>query len=447
MPTLTAGDTLSLNNLSSATGIGTAGTNVSLGAQADNGTPSAGDNISLSSFAVDSMDSISGFTYGVEGTSETYEAVFSGAGTNFIQIKENSNNFTWQRASGTTIGSTPSTGGNYLAGFEFFNNGDNASQTSRNTVTSNSISVVWADGYNDHLGTADGYNKTTSPISKTVYCVDSYDGHASSLCLTADSPILLSDGTIVDAGDLEEGDVLKGYSLSGLSDDSEGTFLDWSTSNLGETAKDVTVVNLTYSFASRYYNVNDGEITATAEHPMLVKDSEDGLFRFKEIHALVVGDKLIKSDNGTITEVAVTSIEATDKTVEIVSIDVEEQDTYLVNGYITHNKGTNTWTDFAGPSAPSSLTYNNPAGGQNSNLSWNAPTPNGTTGATEYELQVDDDNGFTSLDATHSMVLSETSLNVSGLATGTWYARVRAKEMGVWGAWSTSISFAHTFEN
>jgi hypothetical protein len=447
MPTLSSGDTLSLNNLAGATAIGTQESSVSLGAQADNGTPSAGDNISLSSFAVDSMDSIGGFTYGVEGTTETYEAIFSGAGTRFIEIKQNGNNFTWQRTSGDTVGTTPSNGANYLAEFEFLNNGDNGTQETRNTVTSNTIAVVWADGYNDHLTALEGYNKTTSPISKTVYSVDSYDGHASSLCLTADSPILLADGTIVDAGDLEEGDVLKGYSLSGLSADSDGTFLDWSTSELGEAIKDVQVVNLTYSFASRYYNVNNGEITATAEHPMLVKDSVDGLFRFKEIHSLVIGDKLIKSDNGTITEVAITSIESTDSTVEIVSIDVEEQDTYLVNGYITHNKGTNSWSDFTGPSAPTSLTYNNPGGAQNSNLSWTAPAATGTTGATEYELQVDNDNGFTSLDATHSMVLSETSLNVSGLATATYYARVRAKEMGVWGAWSTSISFAHTFEN
>ena len=31
------------------------------------------------------------------------------------------------------------------------------------------------------------------------------------LCLTSDSPILKADGTIVEVGELEEGDVLSGY--------------------------------------------------------------------------------------------------------------------------------------------------------------------------------------------------------------------------------------------
>jgi hypothetical protein len=45
------------------------------------GTPSAGDNISFSSFAIDSVGSISGYTYGVEETSEDYTLTFSGAGS------------------------------------------------------------------------------------------------------------------------------------------------------------------------------------------------------------------------------------------------------------------------------------------------------------------------------------------------------------------------------
>jgi len=433
MATLESGDTLSLNNLKTGTGAADASISSAMGT-----TPSAGSNISFSSFAIDSITGINGFTYGVEETTEGYTVTFGGAGANFSKLKDNADNYTWSRQSGTTINATiTKSGGTGQVSFLARSNSG-----VRLAVDSNQIGVNYSDSYNDHIGGNYG-----TVITKTIYNVDNYDGHASSLCLTADSPILLADGTIVDAGDLEEGDVLKGYSLSGLSDDEyKANFLEWSTSDLGETAKDVTVVNLTYSFASRYYNINGGEITGTAEHPMLVKDSTDGLFRFKELHNLVVGDKLIKSDNGTIAEVAVTSIEATDSTVEIVSIDVEEQDTYLVNGYITHNKGTNSWTDFAGPAAPT-ITYNNPAGAQNSNLSWTTPTATGDTGVTDYDLQVDNNSDFSSLDGTHSGTFSTTSLNVSGLSTGTWYARVRAREMGVYGSWSSTLTFSHTFEN
>ena len=432
MATLTSGDTLSLADLRDSTAATSASISSVMGS-----TPAADSNISFSSFAIDSVGSLSGFTYGVESTSENYTLSFNGAGTNHdSKLAQYTGNFTWSIAAGTTI----TIGGDEhkTATISF---SDRANTDSRLTVASNTLRVVYDEPYNGHA-TDLNTNK-----DKTIYNVDNYDGHASSLCLTADSPILLADGTIVDAGDLEEGDVLKGYSLSGLSDDEyKSNFLDWSTSELGETAKDVTVVNLTYSFASRYYDINGGEITGTSEHPMLVKDSTDGMFRFKELHSLVVGDKLIKSDNGIITEVAVASIDITEGTVEIVSIDVEEQDTYLVNGYITHNKGTNSWSDFSGPAAPT-ITYNNPAGAQNSNLSWTTPTATGTTGVTDYDLDVDNNSDFSSPDATHSGTFSTTSLNVSGLATGTWYARVRAREMGVYGPFSSTLTFSHTFEN
>ena len=432
MATLSSGDTLSLADLRDSTAASEASISSVWGS-----TPSAGSNISFSSFAIDSVGSLSGFTYGVENTSETYTLSFSGAGSNHdAKLAQYTGNFTWTVAAGDTITIGGSEHKSATISFS-----DRSNTDTRLTVASNTLRVVYDEPYNAH---ATGLNTNKD---KTVYNVDNYDGHASSLCLTADSPILLADGTIVDAGDLEEGDVLKGYSLSGLSDDEYSSdFLQWSTSDLGETAKDVTVVNLTYSFASRYYDINGGEITGTSEHPMLVKDSTDGLFRFKELHSLVVGDKLIKSDNGTITEVAVSSIDITEGTVEIVSIDVEEQDTYLVNGYITHNKGTNSWSDFTGPSAPT-ITYNNPAGAQNSNLSWTTPTATGTTGVTDFDLQVDNNSDFSSLDGTHSGTFSGTSLNVSGLSTGTWYARVRAREMGVYGSWSSTLTFSHTFEN
>jgi hypothetical protein len=437
MPTLSSGDTLSLNNLNTATG-GTNASEASIGT-IYNGTPSAGDNISFSSFAIDSVGSISGYTYGVEETNEDYTLGFGGAGTNHGNtIATTAGNFTWTVNSGTTI--TIGGSEHKTATITFSERGDNASQTAINTISANTLRVVYSEDYNDHVtDVSTGVTK-----DKTVYAVDSYDGNSSALCLTADSPIELADGEIIEAGDLEEGDILKGVNLNGLDSVDDGNFLRWDSETLGNESVDVNVVNLTYSFASRYYDVNEGEITATAEHPMCVKDSESGLFKFKEIHQLVVGDKLVKGDG---TEVEITSVEAIEKTVEIVSIDVDGPDTYLANGYITHNKGGDTFSDFGGPGLPTGFAYNNPGGAQNSNLAWTAPTATGTTGVTEYQLQVDDNSDFSSPDSTHSIVLSETSLNVSGLATGTWYARIRAKEMGVWGSYSPTVTFSHTFEN
>jgi hypothetical protein len=430
MATLSSGDTLSLADLRDSTAASAASISSVMGS-----TPSAGDNISFSSFAIDSVGSLSGFTYGVENTSEDYTLSFSGAGANHdAKLAQYAGNFTWSVAAGSTI---TIGGSEHKTATITFSDRANSSGV-LNSVASNTLRVVYDEPYNAHIGAGNGMN---SNKDKTVYAVDSYDGNSAALCLTADSPILLADGTIVDAGDLEEGDVLKGYSLSGLSDDEYSSdFFQWSTSDLGETAKDVTVVNLTYSFASRYYDINGGEITGTSEHPMLVKDSTDGLFRFKELHSLVVGDKLIKSDNGTITEVAVASIETKDSTVEIVSIDVEEQDTYLVNGYITHNKGTNSFSDFTGPGAPTVSYATGPA-----TISWTTPTATGTQGITSFDFQVDDNSDFSSPVYNYTE-WSTTSYNVSGLATGTYYVRARAREMGLVGAWSSTLTISHTFD-
>ena len=436
MPSLSLGDTLSLNNLGLATDTTERSISAIIG-----GTPVAGDSISFSSFAINSVGSIGGYTYGVEETSETYTLSFTGAGTNHAAtIASTSTNFTWS-SSDNDISITA--GADKSATITFGENGTNSLQSVLQSVgTAYTLTCNYDEPYNDHIGGV-GAGFMGQDRNKSIYIVDSYDGNAAALCLTADSPIELADGEIIEAGDLDEGDILKGVNLNGLSEATDNNFLRWGSETLGNELVDVNVVNLTYSFASRYYNVNDGEITATAEHPMCIKDSNDGLFRFKEIHNLVEGDKLIKWDG---TEVEVTSIEAIEKTVEIVSIDVDGPDTYLANGYITHNKGGNSFSNFSGPAA-AEPTYDNPAGAQNSTLNWTHPTATGTEGVTETQLQVDDNADFSSLDATHSGTYSELSVNVSGLSTGTWYARIRNREMGVWGAYSTALEFSHTFEN
>jgi hypothetical protein len=414
MATLTSGNTLSLNGLASATGQ----TTKSLSAAKGNTTGP----ISLSSFAIDSVGSISGYTYAVEGTSEVYTLGFNGAGSNFSRISARSANFTWSVPAGSYISLTTNSGASATFTVSNMNPQGAGAQTSLMGIQTHTIRSIFADGFNDH---ATGYN---SNKDKTVYSVDSYDGNSTALCLTIDSPVLLADGTIVEAGDLNEGDVLKGFSIGGLGTDSDGTFLDWSSSQLSKTEKDVTIVGLTYSFASRYYNINNGEVTATAEHPMLVKDSITGDYLFKEMFNLVVGDKLIKGDG---TEVNITAIDTIDKTTEIVSIDVEDEDTYMVNGYITHNKGGNTFTDLASPGAPTSLAYATPF------VSWTAPASVGTTGITAYDIDIANNPSFTTPTVTKTE-WSTNSIEVNTLLTaGTWYIRVRAIDQGLKGTYAT----------
>jgi hypothetical protein len=419
MPTLTSGDTLSLNALAGATG-NTQNSNVSLGTIRGSAVSTG-----LSSYAVDSIGSVSGFTYAVENTSETYNlGTGSDAGTNFPQIAVRSANVTWGITGGSKLSVSTNNGVNATIAVGDMTNA--SPQTVLQSIISHTVSATFADGYNQH---ATNYNVART---KTVYSVDSYDGNSTALCLTIDSPVTLADGTIVEAGDLNEGDLLKGFSIGGLSVDSDGTFLDWSSNSLSTTPKDVTIVNLTYSFAPRYYDINNGEVTATAEHPMLVKDSVSGDYLFKEMFNLVVGDKLVKGDN---TEVDITSIEIVEKTTEIVSIDVESEDTYMVNGYITHNKGGNSHTDLAAPGAPTSVAYNSPL------ITWVAPSSVGTTGITAYQYEISANSGFSTIENTaDEWSTTEVEVNTI-LAAGTWYFRVRAIDQGLKGTWSSTLTF------
>lgn len=427
-----SGDTLSLNNLAGALGE-TQNSNVSLNAM----NSSAGTAVSLDEYGIDGVGSISGYTYAVESTNETYTLGFTNEGSKFTQIKGRHQNFTW------TVDPTYDSAGNAAGYLNINSNQDHSavisigamnpqnagSQTQLSSTVSHTLSVVFADGYNDH---ASNYNTART---KTVYSVDTYDGNTS-LCLTSDSPILKADGTIVEVGELEEGDVLSGYALGGLSQDEYAEdFYEWSTDSLEATPKDVTVVNVVYSFAQRYYSINDGELTATGEHPFLVKDVVSGDYKFKETIQIENGDKLIKKGTSGIEEIEVTSKEVITETTEIVSIDVEEQDTYLANGYITHNKGGNTHMgDLSAPSSPTGLTYSSPS------VSWTAPGSQGDTGITAYDFQISANGSFSSLlaDETEwSTTTAEVLVGYSLTSSTTYHFRVRAIDHGLKGAWAS----------
>lgn len=424
MATLTSGNTLSLNSLATATGQSTK----SFSAAKGNSTGP----IAMSSFAIDSVGSVSGFTYAVESTTETYTISFGGAGGNFNRISGTARNFTWSVPAGSFITLGTNSGASATFSVSNMNPQAPSAQVALQSIQTNTIRCVFNDGFNDHIGTGNGYNTNRD---KTVYSVDSYDGNSVALCLTSDSPITMADGSIKEIGEIEEGDVLKGYAIGGLDENSDGTFYDWTTSTLETTPKDVTVVNVVYSFTGKYYNINNGQVTATSEHPLLVKEPASGEYKFKQIFLIEVGDKLIKSIEGGVEEVDVTSIVLENETTEIVSIDVEENDTYLVNGYITHNKGGNSHSDLGIPSAPTGLAYSSPR------VDWTAVTGTGTAGVTAYDVQIANNTGFTTPTLDYSE-WSTTGLEVNSLLTaGTWYARVRAIDHGLKSNWSTTLTF------
>ena len=107
----------------------------------------------------------------------------------------------------------------------------------------------------------------------------------------------------------------------------------------------------------------------------------------------------------------------------------------MVNGYITHNKGGNTFTNFAGPGAPTVTGYSSPM------INWTAPTKTGTLGITAYQYQIASDSGFaTVVNTADEWSTTQVEVNTI-LSAGTYYFRVRAIESGLKGTWSSTLTF------
>ena len=96
---------ISLARVANAAGISTGSGNISMQAvfESDGGSVSEGDNIGFGDVRVTSIDSISGFTYAVEDTTETYTLNFSGEGSSFGLLKNESDNTTWSVPAGSKI--------------------------------------------------------------------------------------------------------------------------------------------------------------------------------------------------------------------------------------------------------------------------------------------------------------------------------------------------------
>ncbi len=149
-----SGDTLSLGNLKVATAA--AASSLSSAAGTTTGP------IAMSQFSIGSVDSLSGFTYVKESTSETFTLGFGDVGSRFLsRVGSVTNNFTWSLSAGAefSIQSNPPYNPSITANAI----GNSATLSA---PTARTLSVVFRDTFNDH---ATSYNTT---VSKTVYNVD-----------------------------------------------------------------------------------------------------------------------------------------------------------------------------------------------------------------------------------------------------------------------------------
>ena len=323
---------LSLGNLYRAT-VGS--TRTSQSSSLNQRNASAGTQVSLGSFAIDSVTpNLPTYTYIVESTTETATFSFGSAGAvhgtrvgsvaaNYAVTFGNAN-FTVGTA---TLGASPS-----------FPITPASIAAANYSEASSVLSMTYADGYNT---AATGYNTTTT---KTLYAVDVYNTiNEPDFCLLFGTQIELANGTMVNVEDLNVGDEIKSWVPAGLPDetqDPESDQVEWRfyhSETLSGSAQNVVVSDITFNFAGAYYSLNNGVIDATETHPLYVWDNEIGKYKFKIVGDILPGDRLIKADGS---EEEIYDVAIVREDVEIATVNVENADVYISNGVISHNKGT-----------------------------------------------------------------------------------------------------------
>jgi hypothetical protein len=145
----------------------------------------------------------------------------------------------------------------------------------------------------------------------------------------------LADGTTKLVEDLQVGDVLASYDITGLGDDeTESTWEEYSSqiNQFSASSSSATVTRVIAGQHTAYHNFNNGLTKVTGEHPILVKSAGNDI-SFKQAADVIVGDSFYTA-NGW---VEVTNTEYVTETVNTYSIDVETEDVYMADGILFHN--------------------------------------------------------------------------------------------------------------
>ncbi len=448
----TSGQNLSLGKLKRAVS-----SSINVNNTADTKLGSVSSNASdtkMSDFSIDSVDSLTGFTYLWEQTSEDYQVNFSNSGSRFNdKIASNTSNFSWSFDGNldVTIGSA-----DYVASVTAgtITNTDGAIAGTFNQ--SGSLMVKFSedgqsDGFNDH---ATRYNTN---VSKSIEIVDTYGGVPS--CLLFGSQVSKSDGSVVKVEDLNIGDEILSVSLQGSTDESSG---DWKNDTFNQTGSftqhSSSVQRVMYEFSQHYYDINNGQELITGEHHMLYRQAGNENWVWKTTPNMSVGDYLMDKDGN---EVLISSLEQhiDPDGYEVVQLDVEPDDFYIGKTFLVHNKGSNSEPSYPSTkwsNAPGDFTMAGSLGDTQITIGKTIQLANGsgTTAITKTQtsatavtltiaLSTSGDPGTSGTDNSGTGFISFPKNDLS-FTTGTLYWRIKAVVAGTGdGTGSSTISFTN----
>jgi hypothetical protein len=160
-------------------------------------------------------------------------------------------------------------------------------------------------------------------------------------CTVKGTSIEMADGTTKLIEKIRVGDRLKGMKISDAPEDD--TIIGWSTNELNLTETEVVVQSIVPLSVTKTYIFNDGLFETSESHAHFIKRADDWFFtKSKDIQ---VGDFLVDKEGNHIEIVSIEIYEHVEATEEdpgkprkvVYDMNVENTDTYIANGLITHN--------------------------------------------------------------------------------------------------------------
>lgn len=155
-------------------------------------------------------------------------------------------------------------------------------------------------------------------------------------CVALDTPVWMEDGSTKQAQYIKAGDVILGYNLPGMKDGSESDWESWTTNNIDGEVVPVVVKTAILDWYKEYYVINN-DLKITQQHMIFV--CKNGIWGWVDVRDMEVGDQLVDLDENI---VDITSIRKVSERLDVVTLDVEDVDTYFVGNHpiLVHNADT-----------------------------------------------------------------------------------------------------------
>ena len=193
-------------------------------------------------------------------------------------------------------------------------------------------------GINDtSQGSGGGSGPSPTPLPPTsTPSPTSTSGGGGGGCHLAGEIITMANGTTKLIENIQVGDNLLSIDFDGLDGNDDRSWLGWKRTQetLASEYTNTVVTNVRVDVFNKYYNINNGLLKITEEHPVLVKDNSGDIY-FKQTRNVVASDWLLNESNEWIDITSIELIETSEFTTY--ALDVEESDVYFANTVLVHN--------------------------------------------------------------------------------------------------------------